>query len=590
MADPSVTGVRCLARPRLAAAALGLSLLTGTADLSAQPQGPIKLFPNLEQAEPEPPAARRRPEPVRPEAVQPRPDGSDDGAARIRVQGLGAPEVDAIGDAAGFDPMIWQGADRARVAALMTRLPLPERNPALAETTRRLLLTGTVFDQGGASGDVLVARVDRLLAMGALDDAAALVEQLPLVDTPVPLVRAMAESALWRGDDEAACQRLDEGEAPWGEPFFAQLQVHCKMLLGDEGAADLALQLLRDGGAVDDARFLALAGGEGEPDIEPTPPLTALHVAMLRRSGSTLPAAALDDPQPALAAAVALDPALAPDDAPRLAGEAFAHGGIDAEQVRRVYLERAPERDDALRQVRNAPDVEARAVVLTAAEAGDDPVEVARLFDILWARTEPIDRLLVAHLLAPSLARLPVRDDLLFAAASIARAMLATGRHGPAASWHGLLRRRSGDDVSAREAAARLVPLLAIAGAGTGPASAGFDPRAPEVWSENGDARLLALAAGAGVRVPLTAWRPTLDDAADPSGRLPAGYVWRVAELAAEAGIEGERMLAALHLLGGAPHRAEPEAVIAGLRALADAGRPEDARAIALDAAILDGR
>jgi hypothetical protein len=587
MADPIATGSRCPARPGLAAAALGLSLLAGTIDLSAQPQGPIKLFPNLEQAEPDP--RSRRPRQIPPETVRPEQPAPDE-EAPIRVQGLDAPQVDAIGDAAGFDPSIWQGADPARVTALMTRLPLPERNRAIAETTRRLLLTGTLFDEGGSSGDVLAARVDRLLAMGALDDAAELVGQLPLIGTPAPLVRMKAESALWRGDDEELCRQLEESEVAWEEPFFAKLQVHCKMLLSDEAAADLALGLLRDGGEVDDARFLALADGDGGLEVDPIPPLSALHVAMLRRSGDALPAEALDEPEPALAAAVALDPALAPDDALRLAGEAFSRGGIDAEQLRRVYRENAPERGDALRLARNLPDLEARAAVLAAAEAGNDPAEGARLFDILWVRTEPADRLLVAHLLAPALARLAVRDDLLFAAASISRAMLATGQTGPAAAWHGLLRRSSSDDVSAREAAVRLVPLLAIAGAEPGAASAGFDPRAPEVWSGNGGARLLALAAGAGVGVPLAAWRPTLDDAAGSSGRLPGGYVWRVAERAAEAEIEGERMLAGLHLLGGSPRLAEPEAIIAGLRALAGAGRSEDARAIALAAAILDGR
>lgn len=569
-----------------------LSLLVGVPELSAQSQGPIKLFPNLGRDEAPAPAPDEVPERVPPgrgpgtEAAPARTQTSPD----IRVQGLEAPELDAIGGPGGFDPRIWHGADPERVEALLRSLPLPERNRALAGTTRRLLLTGSLFDQGGRTGDVLAARLERLVAMGALDAAAALSGQLPANGVREDLAMQALEIALWRGEDEAACRRLAESDLPQDHSFFLKLQVHCRMLADDQAGAALALDLLRERGAIDDPRFLRLApgGGAGEGASEAEQPLTALHVAMLRRAGEPLPPEGLDAAPPVLATVVATEPDLSPERARRFADAAFLRGAIDADRLRSLYQRDPPPAGDDLERMRSEPPDAARAALLAAAARDVAPEELARLFDILWSRSEPADRLLAAHLLAPSLARLQPGETLLFAAASVARAMLATGRYGLAEGWHDLLVRSSGDDASAREAAASLVPLMVIAGAGDGgdaPPEAG-----EEVW--NGGAAwggLVPLAEGAGVRVPLAVWADVPGNGGAPAAE-PRGFIWRVEERAAVDGIEGERMLAALHLLGGAPRDVTAEAAVRGLRALGIAGHARDARAIALDAAILDGR
>jgi hypothetical protein len=97
---------------------------------------------------------------------------------------------------------------------------------------------------------------------------------------------------------------------------------------------------------------------------------------------------------------------------------------------------------------------------------------------------------------------------------------------------------------------------------------------------------LLALLEGIGVPVPDTAWHRLIAQPGQGPTPAPAAPLWRALDRAAAERRLGETVLLALHMLGGEPQTAHPEAVVAGLRGLRAVGLDQEARAIAIATAL----
>lgn len=561
--------------------AIGLLGAAVAGEINAQPQGPIKLFPELQAEQGVGPAQRpaapdapprgraRGPSALEDSGLPPDPD-------RVRVERLDAPSLDAIGLAEGLDPDIWQDSNIDRVTRLIEELPPPPANPPLVALTRRLLASGVASHESLSPGAMLARRIEQLIRLGALDQAAALLEQIPDTDSDEPVTRRAADVALWQGRTDLACELGDAVDPSAGGTFWQKLRVFCRQEAGLEDEAALGLALLRESVDLADQRFVALVEGAGD-GLMTGEPWTALQVRMLAARGQTLPAPALAEPPPPLARAIADQPALAPDAAVEVAERAFLFGAIDRNRLLDLYRRGADQDAAAL-----APGPEARAAALQQIRAAEAPEARARVFDELWSSTPPAERVVVAYLFDTHLNALRPGPGLLFAAPSIARALLTAGYPRPAAGWLEVLQDAAANDVSAREALARIGPLFAI-GSVAGGASR-FDLGLLEDWRAVVDpdplleARLLAFAEATGGGLPLKVWW-----AADRRGiaaplDLGRPVFWRIVERARAAGAAGEAVLAGLGLLGSDPTAAHPEALIAGLGAISDAGFAEEAR------------
>jgi len=217
------------------------------------------------------------------------------------------------------------------------------------------------------------------------------------------------------------------------------------------------------------------------------------------------------------------------------------------------------------------------------------------VLDALWREAQGSERFMIAELFAAPFAELPVERGRLRLAPSAARALLATERVTLAARWFSLLSSDAAGDPQARDDLVSLTPLFALAGFGGSVAVPDLDSEAMDAWlAATPDAQakaghLLALLEGIGVPVPDTAWQRLL--AAPNQGMVPAppAPLWRVLDRAAAERRLGETVLAALHMLGGAPQAAHPEAVTAALQALRDVGLNQEARAIAMATALQMG-
>jgi hypothetical protein len=520
---------RAAALASLAAAALAGALPAG----AAEPRSAIPwLSESIEIGSTPPP-------PPRP------PPGTIDGAAgsdTITVTPLGEVSRDAVGllppEATGLAKALW-GPGTAQQVRDVVASEAGRGVPAARALFHKLLLAEADPPQGDPGGSsVLVARIDRLLEMGALEEAGALID-LAGPDTP-ELFRRWFDVGLLLDRAGLPCAALRQNPAL--SPTLPA-RVFCLARGGDWGAAEITLTLGEQVGSIpaDEqallARFLDPEIFETAPPPPVPDPLTALDFLMreavaLPRPPGQLPLAFLhtdlEDHVPMRARIVAAE---------RLT----MSGAAQSQELFAAYRSGAPAASGGLWD--RARAVQALDAALSAGKGG--------VSDGIWAPLLAADTLISARGLrvafaeeySSPLARLDPTGLPDEARRTVAELLLLAGA--PDAARH-----------VAPPRDARFAALFAIAGAGQAPEAAGGD---------------LVAAALAG----LSAERPADDREARLTAMLGEGR-------------QGQAILGALDLLqpGAA---VDPPALRAALLTLRLAGQGSAARTIALETLLTGG-
>ena len=226
-------------------------------------------------------------------------------------QGVTTPEVtvsplenvgrDAVGllpsTLTGLPSTLWQESQAQTLADMVTDLRV-ENSPAMQALLYTLLLAEANPPQDAGQADaLLLARVDKLVSLGAIEQANALLERAgPDTET---LFQRWFDVTLLLGEEQRACEALNP--APHLSPSYAA-RVFCLARSGDWDAAALTLEtanllglltLEEDGLLI---RFLDAELFEGEPLLvaqsDPTPLTFRLYEAI----GEPLPTTSLPKP------------------------------------------------------------------------------------------------------------------------------------------------------------------------------------------------------------------------------------------------------------------------------------------------------
>ena len=216
----------------------------------------------------------------------------------VTVTTLERPSKDPIGllpsSLTGIPRSVWAASDEAALVDLV-RAERLDTLPALREFFKVLLLAEANPPRGaGLDGALFLARVDKLLDLGALEPAKSLIEQAA-PDT-LPLFRRWFDVALLTGTEDDACTEMRR--TPSIAPTYSA-RIFCLARNGDWAAAALTLNTHRVLGDItleEEAllsRFLDPELFEGEPALPPPSRVSPLTFRMHEAIGEPLITATL---------------------------------------------------------------------------------------------------------------------------------------------------------------------------------------------------------------------------------------------------------------------------------------------------------
>ena len=589
---------------RLAIAVCGLLTLVGAAAAQTQVGNPIQLLPQTTPETEAPPAPA--PEQGAPQTGQP-----------TAPQGFEIAPLEAVGtdyagtlepDKGGFGIDMWRGTDRVRVERLLPLLK-PTVSPILADLTRRLVLSNAASPAGKGSGAGLLPLRTRLLAdMGRTEDAVAVLKRLPADQRDAGSARQLVELSWRAGDLDGACGVVQESVPRLPvDSFWQQATIFCQLHAGQTDEANLGLDLLREKGEGDDAFFALAEALQGNHDVKvpPVQVLTPLHLAMAHAAGVAPPGIALHEPPPLMLALVA-ESAEAPADQRLTAAETAAAAGVLAPQHLAAAYTAEPEAPAKLDTALDLPDLGAtpatRAVLYQAAQHAGMPQQRASFLQKALA-TDSLDANYWARLqlYLPLLADIAPAPDLSWFAPEAARHLYAGGRLREAGAWVALAQQSQQANPDLAALLPPLESLSYLAGNAT-PSVPGVEqqPAMPKLPPDDPRAaRLRALfsalqqAQDIAPAEPTQSTEPMVTLAADtPAPAMPQQNVnlWVDLGEAAAKGRVGETVLLSLVGLNATGLAdAEPEWLTQAVTSLRRVGLEEEARRLAVEAAIANG-
>lgn len=326
---------------------------------------------------------------------------------QIAVTALGAPERGAAGllpaSVTGLPRTLWTGSDLQTIKALLARLPVDD-HPALQSLLYTLLLAEADAPVGAASEAFLSARAAKLIALGAIDPAEALLERAGPAHPA--LFSQYLDVALLGGDAERACTLLR------GAPSLSRdlaARVYCDAQSGAWDSAALTLSTADAIGALSDVD-VALLEHFLDPELFGDAPIpaapdvpTALQFRLFQAAGEPLPTSGL----PRAFAATDLTGDAGWKAQAEAAERLVRIGAISENRLLGIYTSRIPSASGGIWD-----RIEAVQRLETALRSGD-PAAILKQTERAWAlmRREGLD-VPFAALFAEDLLRLPATGDM----------------------------------------------------------------------------------------------------------------------------------------------------------------------------------
>ncbi|MGR3637232.1 MAG: hypothetical protein ACU0BK_15100 [Shimia sp.] len=217
---------------------------------------------------------------------------------KIAVTSLADETLDAVGllpsNVTGLPRSLWANSSANRLGDLIEQ-QRPEMLPAMQALLYTLLLAEADAPRDvGTNNDVLLARIDKLVEMGALEQAGALID-LAGAKTPA-LFKRWFDVTLLLGQEDDACDALMK--APHLAPDYPA-RIFCTARSGDWRAAALTLDTAKALGLISEEmdalllRFLDPELFEGEPMLVAAGPPTPLKFRLYEAIGEGQTSASL---------------------------------------------------------------------------------------------------------------------------------------------------------------------------------------------------------------------------------------------------------------------------------------------------------
>lgn len=580
------------ARRRLGALGLAIAAVVCAGSAAAQ-QAPIPLRPRSDAP---PPPAATPPTTVAPKAT---------GGGAIHIEPLKAIDPNAVGvldeRRGGFGVDMWSGSQRALVQKLLPALPAGVPSPTMRSMMRRLLLSTAAVPEGAPplGPSLLAQRVERLWAMGDTAAMLALIEAAPRSKDSAGLLRYRIDALLLDGNIAAACADLPAAlaaAAAGDDGYLSKVEAFCHAQAGRTAEAELALAWLRERGQADGAFFALMETmlGLPAPDPDSLPQPRPLHLAMLKQAKRLIPADAASSAEPAVLRAVALAANARPETRLVAGEKAELMGAIDTETLRGLYAGTTFTEDEAARSLNDAAEdkgARSRALLFRAAQLQKSPTARVEIIAKAFALARQHGAFpSAARLYAPLIAEMQAGPDLVPFAGDAARALIAAGVKDKLAPWLALC------ESGGKAAGSPVWPLLRLM------EPKEDEPLAPETLRQWLDQRpkpapekaqaalLFGLLDALGDKIGTETWAALMDGPSRVAVAMPQPALWHLQRIAAEDLRLAETVLLSLVSIGaGGPGALEPTSLYRVIAALRLVGFDDEARALAVEAALANG-
>ncbi len=382
---------------------------------------------------------------------------------------------------------LWGLTSQSLMRTVLPSLPAATASPTVHILQRSLLLAPTARLKD-KTDPLLTIRIERLLAMGEIENAQALLRAVPANAMTPELYRLRIDATLLGVDPAPACIDVTEAlQIPDPDLYLARVQVFCEILGGKMRNAEQSLTMLRARNLNDPAFFLAsenmLQITESREAVSMPQP-TPLHLTMLRMARMPLPADSINSPVPAILRGIALSPN-APLETRLLAAEkAESSGALPTDSLRQLYLgAMIPKQDLTLVSAQKADGTaRGRAMLFRLASTQTQAAaKIAVINHALSLAGDGAEKIKVLRLYASQISQIKPTPALLNFAPLAIRSLVSDNRGGAAAVWLSLLRQTAPNSLEASRMLSELWPILRMAEvSGSSP----WSPGAMMAWND----------------------------------------------------------------------------------------------------------
>jgi hypothetical protein len=559
---------------------------------------------------------------------------------KINVEVLKKIDSDSVGtlteEQGGFGIDMWEGTTRSLVEKLLPKLPVNSSSRTMRALMRRLLLSAakapvnvnplanqlasTRSDAVPASttnatkpevtGKLLAMRIERLSAMGDIAAVDGLLKVAPNRDTDHVLLKNETDVLFLSNDNTRACLLVAAQIRNVDTHYWQKALIYCQALAGEHAKANLGADMLRETGEKDDVFFglINTLTGVEKFEITSLPRPTPLHFSMIRAAKIKLPQDVTSSNNPAVLKIIATSPNADPALRINTAERAEAMGALDTDVLRQLYAGVTFTKetlDKALSQASTERTALSRALLYRKALIESIPTARAEILAKVFklAREGGLFQS-TARVYHRILKDLPATQDLVWFAPEAARAFLAAGDGPSAQIWFNVLRTTGIVDDKAAALRDKLAPLARLTGhmpddewsttmldSWWKAETASSDDKPANFEAAHARATLLFnLMEALGDPVPARRWEVLLDGPPQSATVMPQSALWRTLNKAVEKVKRAETVLVAMLALGQAgPTQVNPTVLRQVVMSLRMVGLPEEARALAIEAAVAAG-
>ena len=523
----------------------------------------------------------------------------------VAVQSLQELDRDSIGllddNQGGLGADMWSGISRSFVTRLLVLLPSRINSPIMRNLMRRLLLTEAVAPKKVRSQPALLPlRIGALFETGDLKSALALISLTSNRTSEEGLARIGIDGRLFGNDTAGACQLVQVQSDQFKGVYWQKAAAFCLAMAGKMAQANLISDVLAENtNSLNPAFFSAMdkLSGAASPKISSLKGPSALMLSLMRSAGLILPKDVIEDASPSALRLISLSPN-APIEVRLAAGElARVLGVIGSKRLGEIY--NVIDSDSTLitnpiQYLSENWGPKGRAFLAQIVEKQEDTVERAKIIDeALKLAQKQGEWKITALAMVPYVETIEPSADLAWFSGTAARIFIATGNYKSARNWL----ESSKDQEMKLSNRMDLYPLLTLITKSDVTRVQVVELRdwwkTQNVLGDGGLAKartFFSLLNSMGVAIPSDLWAEVLDDGQPIKKFGPKATIRNALSQVAEDGSRGATVAMTLIALGERGILDQNLfAVEMSIKALRRIGLKQEARAIALETAIVAG-